>query len=371
MIVKYAVPLLAVAGAGMAVYTVLAQSKRIEPAPPVVQPAPAPFAANVPGAGLVEPATENISIGTNVAGVVTKVFVKAGDRVNAGDPLFMIDDRSLRAELASRQAAVLAAQAQVDRLVSQPRPEEVPPAEARLKAAQSDLGDQEAKLAMWEQVPDKRAVSAEELSARRYAVMSSRARVAEASAQVTLLKAGAWKPDMEIAQANLASAKADEQRTRTEIDRLTVRAPVDADILKVNVRTGEFATAGMLADPLLTLGETRTMHIRVDVDENDAWRVTPGAPGIAYVRGNTSLSTEIRFVRFEPYVIPKKSLTGASSERVDTRVLQVIYEFEHAKLPMVYVGQQMDVFIKSEPIGGATFGVDPDKAARDLQGVKK
>jgi hypothetical protein len=49
-------------------------------------------------------------------------------------------------------------------------------------------------------------------------------------------------------------------------------------------------------------------------------------------------------VRFEPFVVPKKSLTGDSTERVDTRVLQVIYRIEDNKLPL-FVGQQMDVFI--------------------------
>jgi len=54
-------------------------------------------------------------------------------------------------------------------------------------------------------------------------------------------------------------------------------------------------------------------------------------------------------VRFEPYVIPKKSLTGDSTERVDTRVLQVIYSIRDGG-PSVYVGQQMDVYIET-PVG--------------------
>ena len=47
---------------------------------------------------------------------------------------------------------------------------------------------------------------------------------------------------------------------------------------------------------------------------------------------------------YEPFVVPKKSLTGDSTERVDTRVLQVIYRVEDDALPL-FVGQQMDVFI--------------------------
>jgi HlyD family secretion protein len=80
------------------------------------------------------------------------------------------------------------------------------------------------------------------------------------------------------------------------------------------------------------------------VDENEAWRVRVAAPAVAYVRGNKEISTPLKFVRFEPYVIPKVSLTGESTERVDTRVLQVIYSFDQKNLP-IFVGQQMDVFI--------------------------
>jgi len=50
-------------------------------------------------------------------------------------------------------------------------------------------------------------------------------------------------------------------------------------------------------------------------------------------------------VPVEPYVVPKRSLTGDSTERVDTRVMQAVYSFPRGRLP-VYVGQQMDVFIE-------------------------
>ena len=49
-------------------------------------------------------------------------------------------------------------------------------------------------------------------------------------------------------------------------------------------------------------------------------------------------------MRVEPYVVPKKSLTGDNTERVDTRVLQVIYALVSADR-RVYVGQQLDVFV--------------------------
>jgi hypothetical protein len=139
--------------------------------------------------------------------------------------------------------------------------------------------------------------------------------------------------------------------TQTNIERSIVRAPVDGDVLQVKVHPGEFAPAGVTATPLVLLGRLKPLHVRVDVDENEAWRLRPEAPAIAAVRGNPNLKTPLTFVRFEPLVVPKKSLTGDSTERVDTRVLQVIYRVEDKLLPL-FVGQQMDVFI--EDSNGAT-----------------
>ena len=76
-------------------------------------------------------------------------------------------------------------------------------------------------------------------------------------------------------------------------------------------------------------------------------RVKPNTTAEAQVRGNAALRTGLRFVRLEPYVIPKASLTGAATERVDTRVLQIIYEINSADLRL-FPGQQMDVFIESD-----------------------
>jgi HlyD family secretion protein len=71
-------------------------------------------------------------------------------------------------------------------------------------------------------------------------------------------------------------------------------------ILKVNARLGEYAQAGVLANPLMTMGSVALLHIRVDIDEADSWRVQPDSPAIARLRGNPALSTPLNFVRFEP-----------------------------------------------------------------------
>ena len=121
---------------------------------------------------------------------------------------------------------------------------------------------------------------------------------------------------------------------------------MDGVILKVNVRLGEYAQAGVLANPLMTMGSVNPLHVRVDIDEADSWRVHADSPAVARLRGNPAISVALSFVRFEPYVLAKRSLSGDTAERVDTRVLQAIYAFAPADFP-AFVGQQVDVFVKA------------------------
>ena len=139
------------------------------------------------------------------------------------------------------------------------------------------------------------------------------------------------------------------QGRATPVSTSTVRAPIDGEVLQVKIHVGEYAPAGVTTTPLILLGRLKPLNIRVDVDEHEAWRVNPAAKAVATVRGNSDLKTPVTFERFEPFVLPKKSLTGDSTERVDTRVLQVIYRVENQSLQL-FVGQQMDVFIDASDL---------------------
>src|SRR5215831_5184875 len=342
MIGKILVPLLALAGAGYAVFTVAQGSKPAQVAQPVADPPRPPFNTYIAGSGILEAMDRNVAIGSPLPRLVLEVPVKVGDEVDAGAELFKLDDRDLKAEAEVRRAALQSARSRLDRLKASPRPEEVPPAEARVAAAEAQLADFRNQVALWESVTDKRAVTVEDLQRRKFAVQAQEARLAEAKAALALLKAGAWKADIEVAEAEVASAAAQVQQAETEIARLTVRAPTKGVVLQVNVRAGEFAPSGALQTPLMLFGRLDRMNLRVDIDENDAWRFRKNAAAVAFVRGNRELKTELQFERVEPYVVPKRSLTGDSTERVDTRVMQAVYSFPRNALP-VYVGQQMDV----------------------------
>lgn len=344
MLRTFLIPLIAIAGMMFAIVVVVKSSQPKPPSIPVVQPPASPFDSRVAGSGIIESSSQNIAIGTPVPGTVEKVAVVVGDRVKKGDVLFTLDSRDQRAQLAVREAELETARQNLKKLESMPRKEEIGPAQARVESAKATLDDLTNQVTIMERVQDPRARSEEEMSRRRFAVQVAQGRLDEAKSQLALLMAGAWKPDLEVAKAQVNAAEANAQQVQTEIERRIIRSPIDGRVLQVNVRPGEFATAGAMAVPLMLLGAVDVLHVRVDVDENDAWRVQSGAKAEGYLRGNRDIHSPLKFVRFEPYVVPKKSLTGDSSERVDTRVLQVLFSFDPANLP-VFVGQQMDVYI--------------------------
>src|SRR5262245_201301 len=134
---------------------------------PPSAPPTSEFRHTVSAVGLVEASTENIAVNTTVSGLVTHVYVKAGDVVKAGQPLFSLDDRDLRAEVESRRTALEVARSRVVRLEQAPRPEEVPPAEARVREAEATLADAVVQQKLIESVTDRRAVREEDVQRRR------------------------------------------------------------------------------------------------------------------------------------------------------------------------------------------------------------
>jgi multidrug resistance efflux pump len=268
--------------------------------------------------------------------------------VKAGDPLFRIDDRQLQTELAIRKAMRADAQAELARLEAMPRPEELPAAEARVRETQADWENLEQQWGRGEKLVVQDAMTEEEFADRKQRAIQARERYNKAVADYELLKAGAWEPDKILARAAVEQAEAEVEQTEVELERLVVRALVDGEVLQVNVRPGEYVAAPS-SQALIVLGNVKQLHVRVDIDEYDIPRFVADAPARATLKGQPDVWFPLRFVRLEPYVVPKRSLTGDNTERVDTRVLQVIYAVE-TEGRQLFVGQQLDVFIDaSEP----------------------
>ncbi len=264
----------------------------------------------VAGAGIVEPSSEVIDIGSALSGLVIDVLVKPGDRVAKGEVLFLVDSRAARASLDQANAAINEARAAINEAGS----------------AQKTAREQ---LALYRSLSDPAAVS--------------RAEVIRAEGE----ESGA-SSRLGSARARLAAAQSAAAAARTEIERLTVRAPISGEILAVNVHPGEFVATqgGGNSQPFIQMGETNPLHVRVDIDENEIGRVALGKPAVISPRGAAELHVNATFVRAEPQVVPKRSLTNSAAERVDVRVLQLIYALPPSEA--FRVGQQIDAFIPAK-----------------------
>ena len=350
MLIKFGIPLLAAAALGFGVATtlILTPEEHLTPAPH--PPASSTLSGEtVAGLGELQTPGEPVLISPPIEGVVQEVHAVAGAEVRKGDTLFTIDDRELRADLCLKQAMLAIANARLDRLRAGTRPEELPPARARVDAAQVALERAEDLLARAERLGAQDVISREELKTRGFALRQARAELALVQAELARLEAGAWELDLGVAERELDQARAAVERVRTDLDRLVVRAPADGVALRVDVRAGEFVRSGDAARPPIVLGRKGPFEVRVQVDEEDASRVAPGAPAEGFVRGRERIRVDLRFIRIEPRVVPKTSLTGMSSERVDTRVLFVVYEVIGAP-DRVYPGQKLDVFIRAQTL---------------------
>lgn len=286
---------LAIAGLLLAISLIvrLQASLNIPVPEPRNSPLEKPYAHSVGASGLIEALGDNVSIGSPVGGLVMDVAVEVWDDVKAGDVLFRLDARELSATLAPQKAQVKVYEAQLQRILD------------RIERLQS--------------VASQGASPMEEI------------RLLESDAHVA-------RAQIEVAEASVA-------QTIALIERLTVRAPKEGTILKVNIREGEYASAAT-TDPLMILGRIDMVQIRADIDEQLASRIQQGAKAVGQLKGAAPNPIELQFVRIEPFVIPKQSLTGAPNERVDTRVLQVIYSCPNSASYPMYVGQQMDIYIE-------------------------
>lgn len=355
--VKWISIILALAGTMLAFYTVatVGTDAPINP-PPAAPPAVNPFAQGIASGGFIEAASRNIEVSAPEGGLVTQVQVQVGDSVRAGQPVMQLDARLLEAELLRAQASLAVATAQLAELRAQPRPEELPSLKAALARAQVRLADSQDQL---DEVMDAKSlggVSTTEVQRRRFNTEAAKADVAQAEAQLALLSAGAWAPVIAVAESRVAQANAEIASITVRLDRLTVRSPIDGTVLKRNVEPGQFASFGLGggSGAAIVVGDLRQLHVRARVDEEDVPMLRLGAKAIARVRGVRPEDLPLEMIRIEPLALPKNQLMGTTTERVDTRVIEVLFRITGPARATVYPGQAVDVFIDSSTATPAT-----------------
>lgn len=296
---------------GAILFTCMRGTPTLPPPQHLATPSSSPFENSISGNGFVEANTQNIQVGSFSSGIVSQVFVKPGDHVQTKQPLFELDKRSAEAQVALDTVAVETARHAVD----------------VAEAKRLEANDQYQRA---QKVKDG-YLSAEETKKREYAVRQLDASLLGAKTQ-------------------LKEAESKLQLSQIALDKLTVLAPVDGLICKVNVRVGEYVSEAIQSQAFVVMGNDQPLHVRVQLDEHDAWRMSKDAKAVAFLPGCDNASIPLIFVRLEPYAGPKQQLSGDSRDIVDTRVVEIIYATQPPLKYPLYVGQQVDVFVEDKTV---------------------
>jgi HlyD family secretion protein len=343
------------AGAATAIFF----SIKTPPQPPAFSPASNPYGSGIYAEGIVESSQtsgENINMYPEVAGTVKEILVSEGQQVKAGDPLLRLDDSIQRATMEQQGSQAEAARALLNELKAQPRKEtldvaaaQVASAEAAFKTAQDTLQKDQAAYQM-----DPRSVSKDALDSAVNAAKVANANLEVARKQYDLTKAGAWVYDIQNQERQKNALEQAHAASRALLGKYTLRAPRDGVVLSINTIAGNYASPQGSYDaytqgavPVITLGSSPgTLNVRCYVDEILVPRLPSGSRMIAQmsIRGS-NIKIPLQFVRVQPFVSPKIELSDQRQERVDVRVLPVIFKIAKPANVNLYPGELVDVYI--------------------------
>jgi len=253
-----------------------------------------PYKNFIAGTGIVESRSKNIQIGSSVSGVISQVHVESGERVKKGALLFTLNKKMITAQITAQQAAI-----ELEN--------------TKLKNAQHQL----------QIIKNFKKISPDMVKKTEYT--TAKDNVAEAVARLQVAKS-----KLQVLQNKLAL--------------YDVYSPIDGKVLESKLGIGKYFPQNSI---LITIGSNK-QNLRVDINEYDVWKFAPNTKAVAFVRGHPKLKIPLKYLYTMPYVVPKKNLTGFSTERTDTRVLQVLYALPTKVNFPLFVGQQLDVFIQSK-----------------------
>ena len=201
---------------------------------------------------------------------------------------------------------------------------------------------------MVKKLPDQRLISQEEKDRRLYNFEQAQSKLQQAQADEQKTQTGTWKPDLEIAAYEVLQAEANVNTIKTDIERTIIKSPINGTVLQIKVRQGEFAPQDSLTMPMMIIGNIDEMYLRVSINQLDVPYFKSGSPAEAFLQDNANVKYPLEFVRMEPLLINKQNFTNDLTERVETRVLQILYRVKKGSPHQIFVGQQFDVFIEAE-----------------------
>ncbi len=358
MAIRLLYPLSAV-GFAVALYSAFVFAQQPQPQPPVFNPAANPYPDGIHANGIVESLQsqgENVNIYPEVSGPITGILVHEGSVVKKGTPLLTIDDFVQRATVEQEGAQVEAARTTLAELNAQPRPEALQVASAQVENAKAALKNAQDQLAKQEQsyAIDPKSVSRNDLDNARNVEKVADTAYQVVQRQYELTRAGAWIYDIQNQEKQLDALTKARDFGKALLDKYTIRAPADGVVMSIGATVGSYVSPqgayGSYTQgygPLIVMGTPQDeLAVRAYVDEILVHRLPDPAHVQAkmFIQG-TDITIPLQFERIQPYVSPKIELSNQRQERVDVRVLPMIFRFKKPANLSLYPGQLVDVYI--------------------------
>jgi HlyD family secretion protein len=318
------------------------EAKSRVPGPDERAPLPEAGPQVVGGNGVVEPAQRETKVAGQATGVVRAVRVQEGDQVKAGDVLVQLDDSVEAATLAAAEAELAGERANLARTLKGLRLEDKDAAAADAQAAKSRAELSASVLARTEQLAKTGAATADELDRARRQAQADQATFKSVDARARAAEAGSRGEDISFQRARVLAAEARVAQARASFERLAVKAPIDGEILQVKVRPGELYSF-QSSEPLVVMGDTRTLRVRMDVDERDVARVKVGAT--AYVTADAFGAKRFpgKVVEVARRFGRKNIRTDDPVEKNDTKILETVIELDSNQ--QLIPGQRVTCFV--------------------------
>ncbi len=259
--------------------------------------------------GRVEPVDGEVEMSAQMSGTLVAGLVKEGDWVTYGTVLAEVDGRR-------EKAAVDLAAAKLARVKAGNGREEIAGAEANREAVAAELVFAEAEYQRAVKLREQLVFAQDELDRRRQEAEKLRKQLVSAEKQVEAMKRGPLAEDVALAEAELASA-------RTTYEMRLLRAESDGKVLALHRHTGDFVSLNF-PSPILRFGDTRRLRLRVEVNEQDVYRVKEGMSDEFITFGGSKPNGRVVVRTVLPSFAPRRLFEPDSTARMDTRTVQVL-----------------------------------------------
>ncbi len=296
--------------------------------------------------GVVEPVGEEREVASEVIGRIEKMLVEENQQVKANQVIAIIARAELEAHAASARATLALRKAELARLMNGARAEERRELAAVVEQLEAERDYLRADLERQTPLAQAGVAAKSRLEQARSQFDAAEARL-KASRERLAVAQGAPRPDdIQAADARVAAAQADVDLAAAQLEKTTLRSPIDGTVLRLERKAGE-VVGNQPPTLVAVIGDLSRLRVRAEVDELDVGRIATGQQ----VQVSASAYPGKRFagkvVQVNRRMGKKQIFTGRAAERLDNRALQVLVELEPGvDLP---VGLMMDVYVVDAP----------------------